>query len=72
MRISLARALYFEADLYVLDDFLSALDTKVAKSVFEGVFGDILKDKAVIFATHLVDFVYQEFQYIFKLENGSG
>jgi len=32
-RLSIARALYADADLYLLDDHLSALDQKVAKFV---------------------------------------
>lgn len=34
-RIALARALYEEADIYLLDDPLSAVDAKVAKKIFE-------------------------------------
>jgi ABC-type multidrug transport system fused ATPase/permease subunit len=33
-RICLARALYFDADIYLLDDPLSALDPYVAKYLF--------------------------------------
>ena len=34
-RISLARALYFDADIYLLDDPLSAVDTAVGRHLFE-------------------------------------
>lgn len=34
-RISLARALYTNADVYLLDDPLSAVDTAVGKHLFE-------------------------------------
>ena len=34
-RISLARALYFKADIYLLDDPLSAVDPAVGKHIFE-------------------------------------
>jgi len=33
-RISLARAIYSEADIYLFDDPLSAVDPQVAKNIF--------------------------------------
>ncbi len=36
-RISLARALYSNADIYLLDDPLSAVDAHVGKSIFDKV-----------------------------------
>ena len=32
-RLSLARALYFDYDIYILDDPISAVDSKVAKKI---------------------------------------
>ena len=34
-RVNMARALYRDADIYLLDDPLSAVDVKVAKHLFE-------------------------------------
>jgi len=34
-RLALARAVYSDSDIYLLDDPLSAVDTKVAKRIFE-------------------------------------
>ena len=34
-RISLARALYVDADVYLLDDPLSAVDTHVGRHIFK-------------------------------------
>ena len=34
-RINLARAVYYDADVYLLDDPLSAVDFATAKSLFE-------------------------------------
>ena len=34
-RVNLARAVYHRADVYILDDPLSAVDTGVAKHIFE-------------------------------------
>lgn len=46
-RISLARAVYFGADIYFLDDPLSAVDAHVGKHIFERVIGPngLLKNK---------------------------
>ena len=46
-RVSLARALYSNADIYLLDDPLSAVDSHVGKNIFESAIGPngILKDK---------------------------
>ena len=34
-RVNLARAVYHEADIYLLDDPLSAVDTAVGKQLFD-------------------------------------
>lgn len=53
-RISIARAVYSRADIYLLDDSLSAVDAHVGKHIFDHVIGPkgILKTKARIFVTH--------------------
>ena len=45
--MSLARAVYFSADLYLLDDPLSAVDAHVGKHIFDNVIGPrgILRNK---------------------------
>lgn len=46
-RISLARATYQNADIYILDDPLSAVDAHVGKHIFDKVLGPngLLKSK---------------------------
>uniref|UniRef100_A0A3Q2YDD4 ATP binding cassette subfamily C member 2 n=1 Tax=Hippocampus comes TaxID=109280 RepID=A0A3Q2YDD4_HIPCM len=58
-RVSLARAAYSQADIYLLDDPLSAVDSHVGKHLFEKVIGPkgILKDKTRILVTHGVSFL---------------
>ncbi|CAD5111387.1 DgyrCDS701 [Dimorphilus gyrociliatus] len=51
-RISLARCVYKEADVYLLDDPLSAVDLKVGKGLFYDCIRTFLKDKIVILVTH--------------------
>ena len=51
-RISLARALYQNADIYLLDDPLSAVDPKIASKIFERAILTELKDKCVVLVTH--------------------
>ncbi|KAI8821178.1 P-loop containing nucleoside triphosphate hydrolase protein [Fimicolochytrium jonesii] len=59
-RVSLARALYgHDADIYLFDDVLSAVDRHVAKHIFENVLGSkgILANKTRVLATHAVHFL---------------
>ncbi|KAL4437735.1 hypothetical protein ABPG74_012410 [Tetrahymena malaccensis] len=55
-RICLARAVYSKADLYLLDDPLSAVDSKVAKDLFFQCIRGVLKEKTVILVTHQIHF----------------
>ena len=56
-RISLARALYSEADIYLLDDPLSAVDPQVASDIFADCIRGFLKDKLVVLVTHQLQFL---------------
>ena len=46
-RVSLARAVYNNADIYIMDDPLSAVDSHVGKHIFQKVVGEkgLLKNK---------------------------
>ncbi|XP_036439199.1 canalicular multispecific organic anion transporter 1-like [Colossoma macropomum] len=58
-RVSLARAAYSSADVYLLDDPLSAVDSHVGKHLFERVIGPkgLLKNKTRILVTHGISFL---------------
>jgi len=51
-RISLARAVYSNADIMLLDDPLSAVDPEVANKIFDECIKGALQDKVVILVTH--------------------
>ena len=57
-RVSLARALYAEADIYLLDDPISAVDSKVARKIQEKCIKPLSKLKTVILVTHQISFLY--------------
>ena len=56
-RISLARAIYSEADIYLLDDPLSAVDPHVANEIFSKCINGVLQDKLVVLVTHQLQFL---------------
>ncbi|XP_017473672.1 PREDICTED: multidrug resistance-associated protein 1 isoform X5 [Rhagoletis zephyria] len=60
-RISLARAVYSNADVYLLDDPLSAVDSHVGKHIFEEVVGPngLLAKKTRVLVTHGITFLPQ-------------
>ena len=70
-RISLARALYADADMYLLDDPLAAVDPKVAKNIFDRCIGprSLLREKTRIFVTHETQFLAEADQLLL-LTNG--
>ncbi|XP_030501864.2 ABC transporter C family member 10 [Cannabis sativa] len=56
-RIQLARALYQNAEIYLLDDPFSAVDAHTASSLFNEYVMEALSDKIVLLVTHQVDFL---------------
>ncbi|KAI8007328.1 ABC transporter C family member 10 [Camellia lanceoleosa] len=56
-RIQLARALYQDADIYLLDDPFSAVDAHTCSSLFNEYVMAALSMKTVLLVTHQVDFL---------------
>ncbi|RZC91267.1 hypothetical protein C5167_027333 [Papaver somniferum] len=68
-RIQLARALYQDADMYLLDDPFSAVDAHTATSLFNEYVMGALSGKTVLLVTHQVDFL-PAFDYVLLMSDG--
>ncbi|KRT79573.1 ABC transporter ATP-binding protein, partial [Oryctes borbonicus] len=69
-RINLARAIYKEADIYLLDDPLSAVDTHVANHLFDECISKYLEGKTRILVTHQLQFL-KKVDHIIVLNEGN-
>merc|ERR1712060_644338 len=60
-RVSLARAAYSDADIFLLDDPLSAVDSHVGKHIFKNVIGPdgMLAEKTRLLVTHGLTYLSQ-------------
>ncbi|XP_043965411.1 ATP-binding cassette sub-family C member 4-like isoform X2 [Gambusia affinis] len=56
-RLNLARAVYEEADVYLLDDPLSAVDAEVGKHLFEQCICGLLQNKCRVLVTHQLQYL---------------
>lgn len=71
-RLALARAVYARADVYLLDDILSAVDSHVGKKIIQNVLSKpdgLLATKTIILATNSIP-VLNYSNYIYLFENG--
>ncbi|QCE06576.1 ABC transporter C family member 14-like [Vigna unguiculata] len=57
-RIQLARAVYQDSDIYLLDDVFSAVDAHTGTEIFKECVRGSLKGKTIILVTHQVDFLH--------------
>ncbi|XP_058839982.1 ATP-binding cassette sub-family C member 4-like [Topomyia yanbarensis] len=69
-RVGLARAIYRKADIYLLDDPLSAVDTHVGKHIFEECIRDYLNDKVCVLVTHQLQYL-KNVEHIVLMNMGS-
>ncbi|KAK6204248.1 P-loop containing nucleoside triphosphate hydrolase protein, partial [Scheffersomyces amazonensis] len=70
-RINLARAVYANSDIILLDDVLSAVDARVGKHIMDSCILGLLKDKTRILATHQLSLIGTANRIIFLNGDGS-
>ncbi|KAF9228464.1 P-loop containing nucleoside triphosphate hydrolase protein [Gyrodon lividus] len=58
-RLSLSRAIYSDADIYLFDDVLAALDPRVGRTVFNNCIKKALRGKTRILVTHQLQYLNQ-------------
>lgn len=68
-RINLARCIYKKADIYLLDDPLSAVDANVGRHLYEKCIKEFLKDKICILVTHQLQYLNSA-EKIIVMEDG--
>ena len=56
-RITIARAVYSDSDIYLFDDPLSALDSHVGEAIFNELIKKYLKNKTVLVVTHALQYI---------------
>ncbi|KAK0580426.1 hypothetical protein LWI29_001894 [Acer saccharum] len=57
-RIQLARAVYQDCDIYLLDDIFSAVDAQTGSDLFKDCVRGALRGKTILLVTHQVDFLH--------------
>ena len=57
IRISLARCLYQNGDIYLFDDIFSSLDNKISQKIFQGVFYKYLNNKTRVLVINKKSFL---------------
>lgn len=69
-RVSLARTVYYDADILLLDDPLSAVDQHVGRHIFEECFQKNLKDKTVIVVLNQLQYL-ESMDYVVFVKDGA-
>ncbi|KIK55762.1 hypothetical protein GYMLUDRAFT_831145 [Collybiopsis luxurians FD-317 M1] len=69
-RVNIARALYYDADVILFDDPLSAVDAHVGRSLFYGAIQTLVAEgRTVILVTHALHFL-SSCDYIYTMDGG--
>jgi ABC-type multidrug transport system fused ATPase/permease subunit len=67
-RLNIARAIYFNADIVIMDDPLSAVDAHVGKHIMDEAICGLLKGKARVLATHQLHVLHRADRIVWMKE----
>ncbi|KAJ5727734.1 P-loop containing nucleoside triphosphate hydrolase protein [Penicillium malachiteum] len=70
-RVSFGRALYSQAQLMVLDDIFSALDSHIAREIFTALTGELCEGRTRILATHQVSLCLPKAKYLVEVHENT-
>ena len=68
-RLSLARALYADKEIYLFDDILAAVDAHVGRAIFKDCLLRFLQKKTRVLITHALYYL-KHVDYIYVIDNG--
>ena len=69
IRISIARAVYSNSDIYLFDDPLSSLDPSIKNNIFRKVIKGYLKSKTVLLVTNELQYI-PEMKHVIHMHDG--
>ncbi|KAE9384990.1 P-loop containing nucleoside triphosphate hydrolase protein [Gymnopus androsaceus JB14] len=70
-RVTLARAIYSQADIILLDDVLAALDVHTSKWIVEKCLkGDLITDRTILMVTHNVALAQSVAGFVVSIKDG--
>ncbi|CAN3476413.1 oligomycin resistance ATP-dependent permease Yor1p [Diutina catenulata] len=70
-RLNLARSVYAQSDILLMDDVLSAVDARVGKHIVENCFLDVMADTTRVIATHQLSLIGDASKVIYVPGDGS-
>ncbi|KAI9343241.1 P-loop containing nucleoside triphosphate hydrolase protein [Obelidium mucronatum] len=70
-RVNLARLVYSDPDIVLMDDPLSAVDAHVGRALYNNCFQGALKGKTRILVTHQVHLLSSEIDHVILMKNGA-
>ncbi|EME39299.1 hypothetical protein DOTSEDRAFT_75126 [Dothistroma septosporum NZE10] len=69
-RLNIARAIYFGADIIIMDDPLSAVDAHVGRHIMDNAICGLLKGKARVLATHQLHVLHRADRIVWMKDGG--